>query len=175
MTNILFRNAELAPSEGRRLFGVAVPYNTVAVVADADGQPYREKFVHGAFRRSIAERSHKLRLFTSHDTRRLPIGKPTELREESNGLHVEFDVARTTAGDDALELVRSGLVTSFSIGFHGLRHHMDNGVVVRTEASLREISLVPEPAYADAVVGGVRSSQFISRAVAQARLDLLDW
>ena len=92
-------------------------------------------------------------------------------------MHVAFDIAATRDGDDALELVRSGTVDSFSVGFSGIRDHMDNGVVVRTEVRVREVSLTAMPAYSDAVISGVRSPQplVIPRAVAQARRSLMDW
>jgi HK97 family phage prohead protease len=91
-------------------------------------------------------------------------------------LHAAFEIVATRDGDDALELVRSRTVDSFSVGFSGIRHSMDGEVVVRTEASLREVSLTAMPAYAGAAVAGVRSQAFsIPRSVAQARLALFDW
>lgn len=173
---ILFRTSEVSPGSGRTVHGVAVPYGVVAEVSDG-GRPYRERFAPGAFARSIRERGGKVRLFDSHNTRRLPIGRAAELREEPDGLHVAFDIAATRDGDDALELVRSGTVDAFSIGFRGIREHLDGDVRVRTEAALMEVSLVGMPAYAGAVVAGVRSqSLFIPRSVAEARLALaFDW
>ena len=171
MTDILFRNAELTHGSGRTVHGVAVPYGQVAEVSDGGGRPYRERFEFGAFDRSIRERGNKVRLFTGHDTRRLPIGRAVELREQRDGLHAAFEIAATRDGDDALELVRSGTVDSFSIGFRGIRDHMDGDVVVRTEASLWEVSLVGMPSYAGAAVAGVRSQFIIPRScgASQAR------
>lgn len=175
MTSILFRSAELTPGAGRTIFGVAVPYGQVAEVSD-DGRPYRERFEFGAFDRSIRERGSKVRLFTGHETRKLPIGRAVDLQERSDGLHAAFEVAATRDGDDALELVRSGVVDSFSIGFRGIRDRRENGVVVRTEAALMEVSLVGMPAYAGASVAGVRTqSLIIPRTVAEARLSIIDW
>lgn len=157
------------------MYGTVVPYGQVAEVSDG-GRPYRERFEFGAFDRSIRERGNKVRLFDSHNTRRLPIGKAIELREQQDGLHAAFEIAATRDGDDALELVRSGTVDSFSIGFRGIRERQDGQVVVRTEVALMEVSLVGLPAYAGAAIAGVRSqSLVIPRSVAQARLSLLDW
>ncbi|MDQ1304718.1 MAG: uncharacterized protein QG671_545 [Actinomycetota bacterium] len=174
---ILFRTSDVSPGSGRTVHGIAVPYGVVAEVSDG-GKPYPERFAPGAFARSIRERGDKVRLFDSHNTRRLPIGRAAELREESDGLHVAFDIAATRDGDDALELVRSGTVDAFSVGFRGIREHVEDGVTVRTEAALMEVSLVGLPAYAGAEIAGVRSQQsplFIPRSVAQARLATLDW
>lgn len=157
------------------MYGTVVPYGQVAEVSDG-GRPYRERFEFGAFDRSIRERGNKVRLFDSHNTRRLPIGKAIELREHQDGLHAAFEIAATRDGDDALELVRSGTVDAFSIGFRGIRERHDGHVVVRTEVALMEVSLVGLPAYAGAAIAGVRSqSLVIPRSVAQARLSLLDW
>jgi HK97 family phage prohead protease len=173
--SILFRSATLTPGNGRTVFGTVVPYGQVVTVDDGAG-PYQERFEYGAFARSIRERGAKIRLFTNHDTRKMPVGRAVELVEEPDGLHAAFDIVATRDGDDALELVRSGTVDSFSVGFAGVRHRMVSGVVVRTEAALREVSLTPMPAYEGATVAGVRSqSLFIPRSVAEARLTLIDW
>lgn len=175
-TQILYRSADLAPGTGRIVHGIAVPYGQEAEVSDGYGQPYRERFEFGAFARSIRERGAKVKLFTGHEVRKLPIGRAVELREERDGLYAAFEIAATRDGDDALELVRSGTVDSFSVGFRGIRERMDGAVVVRIEAALMEVSLVGMPAYAGAAVAGVRSQQLvIPRSVAEARLSLLDW
>ncbi|GFG78567.1 hypothetical protein MPRG_18430 [Mycobacterium paragordonae] len=57
-----------------------------------------------------------------------------------------------------------------------MRDHRDNGVTVRDEAALLEVSLVGVAAYSGAEVAGVRSqSLVIPRSIAEARLSLLDW
>lgn len=174
----LFRFADTplirADSSGRTIHGIAVPYGTVTEVDDGYGA-YRERFEQGAFARSIRERGPKVKLFTQHDTRKLPIGKPTTLEERSDGLHVAFAVASTRDGDEALELVSSGVVDGFSVGFAPVRDGDDNGITVRLEAALREVSLVHSPAYPSALVAGVRSSiPRISFEAAQRRLVLLE-
>ncbi|WP_324667187.1 Prophage protease [Mycobacterium canetti] len=189
MSETLFRTASLGcgPGSGRELFGVAVPYNQTAEVSDATGGGYLERFAPGCFARSITQRGHKVRLLTGHDHRRLPVGKAVELVERPDGLHVSFKVAETPSGDEVLTLVRDGLVDSFSVGFQPIAHHWEDGTLVRTEAALREVSVVCEPAYAGAVIEGVRqnilggsrfraeSSELVPRSLAEARLALLDW
>lgn len=179
MSAILFRNAELVSGDGRTVFGVVMPYGQVAEVSDAGGPTYRERFEYGSFGRSIRERGNKVRLLTNHNRSQLPIGRAVELSEQRDGLHAAFAIAATRDGDDALELVRSGTVDAFSVGFRGLRERVDGDVVVRLEAALMEVSLVGFPAYAGAEVAGVRSrpQQFsIPRSVAVSKLHvLLDW
>jgi HK97 family phage prohead protease len=163
-----------ADSTGRTIYGLAVPYGQTAEVDDGFG-PYREQFEYGAFTRSIAERGHKVRLFAVHQTRKLPIGRATELREASDGLHAAFTVARTRDGDEALELVTSGIADGLSVGFDGIRERRSpDGVIVRTEAALREVSLCAEGAYPGAVVAGVRSAHPpLSTDLAARRLRLI--
>lgn len=171
---ILYRNALIrSDGEGRSVYGLAMPFEQEAEIYDP-GESYREKFVYGAFTRTIAERGHKVKLLANHDYRQFPVGKPTMLEERDDGLHVAFDVVKTRDGDDVLELVRSGTVDSFSIGFIGVRERREKGVRVRTEVSLREVSLVGFPAFEGAVVAGVRSAHpFLSTDLARRRLELL--
>ena len=69
-------------------------------------------------------------------------------------------MSNTRDGDEALELVKDGVVDGFSVGFRGLKHNLaKDGVVERTEVALHEVSLTPFPAYPGALVAGVRSRQ----------------
>jgi Escherichia/Staphylococcus phage prohead protease len=142
---------------GRTVHGVIVPFGETADVQDRMGQTYKEKFARGSFERSIRERGSKIRLFSQHDHQAMPVGKAVELREEDRGLVGSFEIAPTRAGEDALALVRGGYVQSFSVGFAPIADEEVDGVVVRTEASLREVSLVHSPAYSGAAIEGVRS------------------
>jgi HK97 family phage prohead protease len=169
-----FRTATLEPGTGRTIFGLAVPFGQ-AVDINEFGHSYQESFERGAFRKTIVERGSKVKLFDTHNTRKLPVGKATELVEKTDGLHVAFEIAATRDGDDALELVRSGVVDAFSVGFRPLRERQDGDVTVRTEVALMEVSLVGLPAYEGATIVGVRSNQFvIPKAAAERRLRLLD-
>ncbi len=145
--------------EGRTIFGRVVPYGEVATVSDG-GPPYRESFERGVFARSISERGNKVLLRVEHERRSLPAGQAVEWEERSDGLHGAFLTADTTLGRDTLELVRSGMLDSFSVGFRPIPggSMQRNGVTVRTEAAIREVSIVDVPAYAGASVVGVRSA-----------------
>ena len=46
-----------------------------------------------------------------------PIGMPVEMREDAKGLWVKGRVSKTVLGDEALELIRDGVVDRMSIGF----------------------------------------------------------
>ncbi len=141
-------------AEGRTVFGTVVPFNTVATVNDGAG-PYREMFAPGSFARSITQRADKVKLLVNHDGRKLPVGRATLLEERSDGLYGEFLVSRSQAA--LVDDVADGILDSFSVGFRGIKAAKRDGVVVRTEAQIREVSIVGFPAYADARIAGVRS------------------
>jgi HK97 family phage prohead protease len=173
-SEIFYRAAALTPGAGRTVYGLVVPYNQTVEVRDGFSS-YHERFAPGAFTRSIAERGQKLKLLLAHDAKRLPIGKVVELHEQPDGVHAAFEIAATRDGDDALEAVRSGVADAFSVGFRPIRHRREGDVIVRTEASLREISLVGVGNYPGAVVAGIRSeTPVIARSLAEAHLLLLD-
>lgn len=142
-------------SDGRTIVGLAAPFDT-----PADIGPYTEVIRPGAFTRTIAERGDRVRLLALHDDRSLPLGRATSLREETRGLIVEARVSKTTAGDEALELVRDGALDSLSIGFFPVRDRWssDRDTVERLEVRLVEISLVHAGAYDSARVLAVRSA-----------------
>jgi len=158
-------------SDGRTITGIVVPYDTEARVSDG-GAPYVERFQRGAFAKTIAERGDRVKLLVSHDRRSLPIGRAVSLVEQPDGLHIEARVSATRQGDEALELVRDGVVDSLSIGFRPIASRNDRGVTVRTEARLDEVSLVLFGAYEDARITAVRSADQPRLTIARRRLVL---
>lgn len=154
MADTLYRHAPLEDfeirSEAREIAGVVVPFDTPTDVGN-----YTEVFRRGAFTRTIAERGDRVKLLFGHDTAR-PLGRAVHLAEEARGLVGTFKVARTVAGDEALELVRSGALDSFSIGFVPITHRWVGDVLERTEVKAMEASLVAMPAYEGALVESVR-------------------
>jgi len=140
--------------DGRTIHGIVVPFGRVATVSDG-GRPYQEAFQLGAFAKHLSERRRPVPLLGQHESRKNPLGVSSLLREDAAGLYGEFKVSKTSAGDEAIELARDGAM-SFSVGFTPIKHVKREGVVVRTEAGMREASLVTFAAYEDALVGGVR-------------------
>lgn len=162
-----------ADTTGRTMFGTVAPFNIPAQIEDFQGR-YTETIAPGAFARSIRERGQKVRLFTQHDTRRLPIGRATVLEERAEGLYAEFTLPRTRDADEALELVASGTVDGFSIGFRPVRDEWsrDRSAVTRREAALMEVSLVHSPAYPSALAGVRSQTSVLTVELARRRLSL---
>jgi HK97 family phage prohead protease len=159
-------------SDGRTITGLAVPWDTPTRVSDG-GASYLEAFSRGAFTRTIAERGDRIKFLALHDQRRLPLGRITSLTEDASGLVIEARVSETSAGDEALTLIRDGALDGLSIGFRPVRHVVKDGVTVRTEARLNEVSAVSIPAYDDARILAVRSADQPLLLSARQRLQLL--
>lgn len=162
--------------DGRTVHGVVVPYNQTTTIHDSEGE-YEERFLPGAFARSISQRGSKVRLLVNHLAReRLPIGKATLLREDAAGLYAEFQVSKTRDGDEALTLIQDGVVDGFSVGFLPIRQRRgEDHAVERVEAALREVSVVAFPAYEGAAIAGVRSIDPRSLAGEVALLELAQY
>ena len=108
-------------SDGRTVVGLAVPFDTPTFIPSLRAE---EAFDRGAFTRTISERGDRIKLLAQHDTRSLPLGRLTSLREDTAGLFVEGRISETQAGDEAIALVRDGALDSFSIGFSPVRDEM---------------------------------------------------
>lgn len=113
----------------------------------------------GAFKKSLTERfkTGKIKLLWQHMD---PLGVPVEMKEDEKGLFVKCKVSKTQLGDDALQLVKDGVIDRFSIGFSvpaGKAMMDDDGVRRIAEVKLYEVSLVTFAANEAAVLTAVKS------------------
>jgi HK97 family phage prohead protease len=130
---------------------VAVPWDTPAVVSSGEKISFRK----GAF--DVNAKAPKL--LEGHDMTQLR-GVVTELVEAEEGLLFTAKFANTRASDEAIELVKAGAYDSVSVGAIPTKYKFDkNGVMVVSKANLVEISLVAQPAFADAVITEIAASQ----------------
>lgn len=160
--------------DGRTIQGIVVPYGQTARVSDG-GPSYEERFQRGAFTKFLNERPidrFPLRLLSQHDSNR-PLGRAIELRDTESGMYGAFRISNTAEGNDQLELVRDGVLGAFSVGFRPINQKRDGSVTVRTEAALREVSLVTFPAYEGALVTGMRALTTDEHALAMELLAVL--
>lgn len=135
----------------RTLTGVAVPWDTPAVVSSGESVLFRK----GAF--DVNAKAPKL--LEGHDMTQLR-GVVTELVEAEEGLLFTAKFAKTRASDEAIELVKAGAYDSVSVGAMPVKYKFDkNGTMVVSKANLVEISLVAQPAFADAVITEIAASQ----------------
>ena len=167
-------------TDARTVVGIAVPFGEVAHVRNNSGGEYRERFVKGAFRKTIEQRGAKrVKFLAMHDYQRLPLGRADVLREDENGLYAEFRVSKTTAGDEVLELIKDGALDALSVGFAPVSsRNGKDGALERSEVALKEVSAVSSGAYPGATIVAVRSDGSLLRPpfdieAARRRLHLL--
>ena len=135
----------------RTITGVAVPWDTPATVSGGE----RVMFKRGAF--DVNAKAPKL--LEGHDMSQLR-GVITELVEAEEGLLFTAKFAKTRAADEAIELVKAGAYDSVSVGAVPVKYKFDkNGTMIVSQANLVEISLVAQPAFADAVITEIAASQ----------------
>lgn len=135
----------------RTITGVAVPWDTPATVSSGE----RVMFKRGAF--DVNAKAPKL--LENHNMEQLR-GVITELADDDSGLLFTAKFAKTRAADEAIELVKAGAYDSVSVGAVPVKYKFDkSGTMVVSQANLVEISLVAQPAFADAVITEIAASQ----------------
>lgn len=141
------RDADSA--DGRTITGLAVPFDTPTTIVPG----FAEQIARGAI-----DLTSEPALFYRHGE---PIGVITAMRETDQGLEIDARISDTSLGRDAATLAADKAIRSLSIGFYEREYEdatLDDGTVLRTQTSidLREVSLVPAPAYPDAQITNVR-------------------
>jgi HK97 family phage prohead protease len=118
-----------------------------------------DQIQQGAFRKSIAERfpKNQIKVLWQHTE---PLGMPTHMEEDSKGLYVVGKISKTSLGNDALELMRDGVIDSMSIGYDVLKDSLSDDGQTRNlhELKLYEFSPVTFPANPMAAVTAVKRS-----------------
>jgi HK97 family phage prohead protease len=154
----------------RTIEGRIVPYGVV-------GGPDASAFARRCFGRADQLPARGIPLVWNH---RRPdrVGRLVGAWERSDGLHGRFELDPTQAGEQALQMIRSGL-RGLSPGFAVLRSEVGaDAVKVITTALLREVSLVADPAYGEAcVIWPRRDSDWPHRdtpEIAEAKVEALD-
>src|SRR3954452_11388190 len=102
--------------DGRTIVGRAVPFDRWTRIRDDEGE-YEERFLHGAFSRTVEQRASKIPLRAKHDNVALPLGPIEEFEERTDGLWIAGRVSKTSSGDEILELVNDRVLNGLSVGF----------------------------------------------------------
>lgn len=111
----------------------------------------------GAFTKTINERADRVKVLWQHSE---PIGKSMAMRTDSKGLFVEGKISKTRLGDEAIELMRDGVIDQMSIGFsipNGKFDYDEKGRRNIHEVKLFEYSLVTFPMNEKAIITSVKS------------------
>ena len=136
-----------ADVEERTITGLAVPYGQEANIGGA----YQERFVSGAI-----DSVEDVKLFYGHEE---PIGKVITGRDTEDGYEIMARVSDTPKGNEVLTLMRDGVLNKFSVGFIPVEQDQDGSTITRTKVDLKEVSVVPFPAFAGANITEVREEQ----------------
>lgn len=120
-----------------------------------------DMILKGAFADTIKERAGKIRVLWNHSSAD-PIGSPTHLSEDDNGLFVRGQLNQEVQrGREARALMKAGDVEGMSIGFrvakNGAEFDEDTGVFKISKIILREFSIVTFPMNELAVATGIKS------------------
>lgn len=150
------------------LRGRAVPYET-----QTDIGWFLEEFARGSLGKSARESAAALPLMLFHgEGKPFPAGSINRWDEQPNGLYGEWNIADDPEAQRAAKLAKDGHLNFMSVRFQPIRStwtyvedfnpdlgalHKDS--VVRVEARLLEVSLVPTPAYNAATIDWVRSAE----------------
>ena len=130
-------NVKIAAAEGetaapaRTIEGVAVPYNTVAVVSGGE----KVMFLPG----SLPVDGKAPRLLENHDGSKI-IGVVTARNSDDEEMRYTARISATKAGDDVIELVKDGALDAVSVGVDPVEaSYNDDGILVISKANWREL------------------------------------
>jgi len=106
------------------------------------------------FEKDSIKMSKNTKLVLQHDVTR-PLGKLISFEQDDTGITAEFRIAKTTAGNDALEEAATGLRSDFSVGVDVQEWDNKDGVMAISASNLIEVSLVTDGAIPGAEVAKV--------------------
>ena len=140
-----------AGEAGRReITGIAVPYGVAATVADGTSVIFEQG--------SLPVDGKAPRLYMNHDSTNA-IGIVTERVDTPEGMMFTAKISKTQAGDEALILAMDGVLDSVSVGVNPIKYTTaKDGTVTVTAADWIELSLVPVPAFAGAIITDIAAS-----------------
>jgi len=99
----------------------------------------------GAFNKTISENGGSVIMVANHDQNK-PIGRVTEMKEDATGLLFKGYLAKTERAQEYKQLMKDGVVDSFSIGYAVVKGDSNNhGGRDLSELKLFEISPVAIP------------------------------
>lgn len=125
----------------------------------------------GAFTKTIAEGWERVKILALHNDCWLPVGRPLELREDSNGLFIKAKISDTSMGRDIKVLLKDGVLNELSIGYDPVvfDYESESGVRHLREVKLWEVSVVTWAMNPEAVITDYKQAEEVAdRAVSIA-------
>lgn len=136
-----------ADAKTRTIFGQIVPF----------GQSGATSLGPVIFEAGSLHIGENVKVLLEHDGRR-PVGKLVSHTANPSGIMGEMKISATTAGSDVLIEAADGLRDGISVGANIIEHTVKDGNIIVTAAELVEVSLVTNPAFAEARVTQVAAS-----------------
>jgi HK97 family phage prohead protease len=134
----------------RTITGIAVPYGVPATVSDGTQVVFEQG--------SLPVEGKAPRLYMNHDSNQA-IGIVTERVDTPEGMLFSAKISKTAAGDEALQLALDGVLDSVSVGVNPTKSRAnDDGSVTVLAADWIELSMVPVPAFAGAIITDIAAS-----------------
>jgi HK97 family phage prohead protease len=144
---------DAAASDGtptRTITGIAVPYGVPATVSDGTEVIFE--------RGSLPVDGKAPRLYLNHSAESA-IGIVTARYDDEEGMMFTAKISKTMAGDEALQLALDGVLDSVSVGVNPTKTRAnEDGSVTVLAADWIELSMVPVPAFAGAVITDIAAS-----------------
>jgi HK97 family phage prohead protease len=134
----------------RTITGIAVPYGVAATVADGTEVIFEQG--------SLPIEGKAPRLYMNHDSNQA-IGIVTERVDTPEGMLFSAKISKTAAGDEALQLALDGVLDSVSVGVNPTKTRANkDGSLTVLQADWIELSMVPVPAFAGAMITDIAAS-----------------
>ena len=144
---------DAAASDGtptRTITGIAVPYGVAATVSDGTEVIFE--------RGSLPVDGKAPRLYLNHSADSA-IGIVTARYDDEEGMMFTAKISKTAAGDEALQLALDGVLDSVSVGVNPTKTRANkDGSITVLAADWIELSMVPVPAFAGAVITDIAAS-----------------
>jgi uncharacterized protein len=147
--------ARLVETEERTIVGLAVPYGQEIELTGNT----KERFEPGAI-----DGVEDVKLFYGHEE---PIGKVIEGRDTPEGYEIVARISDTPRGNEVYTLLQDDVLNRFSVGFFPVVDRKEGQTIVRELVDLKEVSVVPFPAFEGAKITEVRNE-------AQPEAELVD-
>ena len=139
----------LSDTEERTIVGLAVPYGQEIELTGNT----KERFEAGAI-----QTIEDVKLFYGHEE---PIGKVVEGRDTEEGFEIVAKISDTPRGNEIYTLLQDDVLNRFSVGFFPVKDRKEGQTIVRELVDLKEVSVVPFPAFEGAKITEVRSESEI--------------
>jgi uncharacterized protein len=141
---------ESADEERRVIAGKIVPYEAV-------GNTSAGPVVFATDSIEIGDPG-KIKMLMQHEASK-PIGRMTKFNKEEDGIYASFKISSSMQGQDALILAGENLIDGLSVGVEVVKSMQKKDYIYVTKATLKEVSLVETPAFAEAQVTKVAASE----------------